>query len=242
MARTHTNRFHLYTKKWHILFAFSVIALPLLFFVGFSRFTDIALSSIFANIGISVTRLFVAYAIAAVLGWGCAVLFYRGKISTVMLPVFDVLQSVPTFAALPIAVLAWGKTNFTVIFFLVLAIIWPIFFSVLSSLRMVRGDYEEAVQIYGLRGWKKVRYFLFPASIHGLVTGSIVGLGDAWEALITTEIIVGLATGLGSFFQLFSSNAEITLFGIVGLLLVIFTINKMIWLPLLEKSHSLAEE
>ncbi len=236
------KRHHIYKKRWHILFTFSLIVLPVIFFMGFSHFAHIATSTLFADIGISLIRLFIAYAISAFLGWGLAVLFYRGKSSTVALPVFDVLQSVPSFAALPIAILYWGKSNFTIIFFLVLAIIWPIFFSVMSSLKLIKNEYQEAITIYNLTGWRKIKYFLFPASIPGLITGSIVGLGDAWEALVATEIIVGITTGLGAFFQGFSTNPQITAFGILGLLMIIFTINKMIWLPLLEKSHSLAED
>lgn len=232
----------IYKHRIHLLFAFSLILLPIAFFIIFSKITHIATINLFGDISVSLYRLFAAYIIAAFLGWVFSVLFYRGKGSTIALPIFDVLQSIPTFAALPLAVLVWGPTNFTIIFFLVLAIIWPIIFSVISSLKLIKNDYHEVVEIYGLRGWKKVTLFLWPASIPGLITGSIVGLGDAWEALVATEIIVGMRYGLGSFFQRFSDNSQITIFGILGLLLLIFTINKMIWIPLLEKSHSLAEE
>ncbi|MEI6400345.1 MAG: ABC transporter permease subunit [bacterium] len=232
---------HIYQRRWHVIFALIVIALPLIFFAFFAHLAHIETAVIYADIGSSLLRLFIAYIIATILGWTLAVMFYRGRGSNIALPAFDVLQSVPTFAALPIAVLTFGKSNGLIIFFLVLAIIWPVFFSVLSSLKMIKGEYHEAVQIYGLRGWKKLKLFVIPASIPGLITGSIVGLGDAWEALVTTEIIVGIGTGFGAFFQQFSNDSKMTIIGIIGLLMIIFTINKMIWLPLLEKSHSLAE-
>ena len=177
-----------------------------------------------------------------ILGWVLAMLFYKGPSSVIALPVFDVLQSVPTFAALPIAVLYFGPSATTVIIFLVLALIWPILFSVISSLKLIKSEYQEAVDIYGLTGFKRIKYFTFPASVPGLITGAIIGLGDAWEAIIATEIIVGMKSGLGPFFQSFSTNPKITTFGILGLLMIIFSINKIFFLPLLEKSHSLVEE
>ena len=238
----HRHHHLFYARRWHVLFAFSLIILPIGFFLVFSKIAHIATADLFADITISLFRVFVAYIIAAGLAWLCSILFYRGRASTIALPIFDVMQSIPTFAALPLAVLFWGKTNFTVIFFLVLTIIWPILFSITSSLKLIKSDYHEAVEVYGLRGWKRVRIFLWPASIPGLITGSIVGLGEAWEALVATEIIVGMGTGLGSFFQHFSSNPKITAFGILGVLLLVFSINKLIWLPLLEKSHSLADD
>jgi NitT/TauT family transport system permease protein len=231
-----------YKKHWHLIVTLLFVIAPVVFFLLFAEITHIALTTLFADIGVSLWRMLVAFVISVVLGWTLAVLFYRGKASIIALPVFDVLQSVPTFAALPIAVLYLGPSATTVIIFLVLALIWPILFSVISSLKLIKSEYQEAVTIYGLTGWKRLYYFTFPASVPGLITGSIIGLGDAWEAIIATEIIVGMQRGLGPFFQSFSNSPKITTFGILGLLLIIFAINKICLLPLLEKSHSLVEE
>jgi hypothetical protein len=40
----------------------------------------------------------------------------------------------------------------------------------------------------------------------------------------------------------FSTDIWSTTFGILALLAVIFAVNKLIWLPLLEWSHTLIEE
>jgi ABC-type anion transport system duplicated permease subunit len=94
----------------------------------------------------------------------------------------------------------------------------------------------------GLRGWDYLKYYLVPLSIPGIITGSIVGLGEGWEALVATEMIVGTKTGLGPFFQGFSQNVPVTIFGILGFLIIIFSINKLLWIPLLDWSHSKLEE
>ncbi|MEJ0021380.1 MAG: ABC transporter permease subunit [Candidatus Doudnabacteria bacterium] len=190
----------------------------------------------------SIGRLFAAYVIAVLLGWSLATLFYRGILSHVVLPLFDILQSFPEFAILPFAVHYFGQSNFTVIFFLVLTIIWPVVFSVLSSLRLVKHEVEEAVEIYHLSGWNYFRKFILPLSIPGLVTGSIIGLGEGWGALVATEIIVKLPGGVGEFFQIHSLDTTITLLGILALLIIVFSINKLVWIPLLDASHRLMEE
>lgn len=236
------RRYRIYVSSRHLLATLFFVAAPFVFLLVFSRFAHLAGKELFTNVFISTGRLLIAYGAALVLAWAAAVLFYRGRAAMVALPAFDVLQSIPTYAALPIATLAWGRSNFTVIFFLVLAVIWPIFFSVLSSLKLIRRDWEEAAEVAGLSGFERIRYFTLPASLPGIITGSIIGLGDGWEALIATEIIVGIQSGLGGFFQSFSSNITITAFGALGLLILIFTINKLIWLPLLEWSHQLTEE
>ncbi|MEI6659964.1 MAG: ABC transporter permease subunit, partial [bacterium] len=240
----HTKRHHhmIYKRYWHVLITLGFVIAPVIFFLLFAEITHIAIATLFIDIGVSLWRMAIAFVISIVLGWTLAMLFYRGPRSVIALPVFDVLQSVPTFAALPIAVLYFGESSTVVIIFLVLALIWPILFSVISSLKLIKNEYQEAIEIYGLSGWKRIKYFTFPASVPGLITGAIIGLGDAWEAIIATEIIVGMKSGLGPFFQSFSASPKITTFGILGLLMIIFSINKIFLLPLLEKSHSLVEE
>jgi NitT/TauT family transport system permease protein len=236
------KKLKIYKTRWHLIATLIIVALPFLFLLLFSQFSHLDIVILFRDIGVSFFRLFIAYIVAVVLAWVCATLFHKGKISAIALPIFDVLQSFPTFAALPIAVYFWGATNFTVIFFLVITIVWPIFFSVISSLKLVKRDWEEAAEIYHLRGPTYIKKFLFPVSVPGLITGTIVGLGEGWEALVATEIIVKIKSGMGNFFQSVSSNTTITILGILGLLLLIFSINKLIWLPLLNRSHKLMEE
>lgn len=236
------RRNFIYHSRAHLFTTIGIIFVPFIFLFVFSQYAKIGTAKLFTDLFISFVRLAAAYSIAAALAWICAVFFYRGRRAFVALPIFDVLQSVPTFAALPLAVYFWGRSARIVILFLVLAIVWPIFFSLISSLKLIRRDWEEAAAIAGLRGFGYLRWFLWPVSLPGFITGSIVGLGDGWEALVATEIIVATRTGLGSFFSLYSQNAFITVFGIVGLLLFIFSVNKLVWLPLLLRSHRLMEE
>jgi ABC-type nitrate/sulfonate/bicarbonate transport system permease component len=236
------KRLKIYASKWHLRLAFLLIILPFLFFFLFSKFAHIVTGQLFLDLGVSVFRLAIAYLVSVALAWVLGVSFYRGRRSEVALPIFDVLQSFPTFAALPLATLAFGASEVTVFISLVITVIWPILFSILSSLKLQRRDWEEVTEIYPLPRLVYFRKFLWPISVPGLVTGSIIGLGEGWEALVATEIIVGPPNGLGGFFQAFSSSVSVTAFGILGLLLLIFTVNKILWIPLLDQSHKLLED
>ncbi len=239
MSRT---RNHIYKTWWHVIGAIMIILVPFIFFLIFSQVAHISKGVLFSDIFVSLGRIVISFILAAALGWVLAISFYRGRRSQIALPIFDVLQSLPTFAVLPTAILIWGPSEFTITFFLILTIIWPIFFSVTSSMKLIKNEWEEAVDISGIRGFKFIRYFLLPASIPGLITGSIVGIGEGWESLIATEIIVNAKTGLGSFFQSVTGNGQATMFGVLGVLLIIFSINKLVWLPLLEASHKTHDE
>lgn len=236
------KRVVIYQSRMHMLAVVVFLLAPFLFLAFFSRIAHIATSKLASDLGISLLRLLTAYAIALVLGWILAVVFYKGRRSAIALPVFDVLQSFPIFAILPLTAAVFGATNTNVTFFLAFTIIWPVFFSILSSLKLMRHDWQEAVEIAGWRGFEYVKRFLWPVSVPGLITGSIIGLGEGWGALVATEIIVGVHTGVGDFFSSYSRSPAITFFGILGLLTLVFSINKLVWTPLLDWSHRLTEE
>jgi NitT/TauT family transport system permease protein len=231
-----------YKSGWHLAITLAFIVTPFLFLLIFSKVAGLNTSQLFGDLGISFIRLLIAYIIAITLAWILAASFFRGKRALIALPLFDVLQSFPTFAALPIVVYFLGESNLTVIIFLVVTIIGSMLFPIVSSLKLIRFDWEDAVKIYDVRGWNYVKKFLLPVSVPGLITGSILGLGNGWQALIATEIIVQVKSGLGPFFNSFSSNFTVTAFGILGFLILIFSINRLVWLPLLEKSHRRMEE
>ncbi len=232
----------IYKNLRYLIATIVIVVLPFLFFLVFSKVASLSTKDLFVDLFISMARLFFSYIIAVTLGWLMAVKFYKGKGSAVALPFFDVMQSFPTFALLPLLSLVWGKSEFTIMFFLVITIIWPIFFTIVSQLKLLKSEWQEMITIYKISGWHYFRYYLWPASLPGLITGSIIGLGEGWEALVATEIIVDHPIGLGNFFKNNSNQGIITAVGIFGLLLLIFCINKLIWLPLLEWSHRRSEE
>ena len=233
----HPHHVKIYQSHWHLVITLIIITAPFAYLLLFSNIADIANNELFIDLFISSFRLLAAYIIAVILAWIWAVSFYKGRQSMIALPIFDVLQSFPTFAALPLATYFMGTSNTTVVVFLVLTVIWPIFFSLISSLKLIKPDWEEVADISGLSGFEYVKNFLLPVTIPGLITGSIVGLGEGWEALVATEIIVNTKSGLGRFFSTFSHNSSVTIFGIIGLLLLIFGVNKLIWVPLLDWGH-----
>ncbi len=229
-------------RKWHTALILAILVGVFGYYYFLSEISHINPSSLLLDVASSITRIGIAYVISAALGFLLAVILFKSRSSSFLLPIFDVAQSFPTFAALPLVVMFWGPSEFTIIMFLVFTMIWPIFFTIISSLKLVRQEWEEAMQISGIKGLRYIWSFLVPVSVPALIIGSIIALGDAWEALIATEIIVGIKQGFGPFFKMFSADPKITTLGIVGLLTIVFAINKLVWLPLLESSHTMHEE
>ena len=239
MHHTHHHRRMIYPTSASLVFTVLLAAFPFVFlFVG-TQIGNIAFGPLMKDLALSSYRLAIAYFISVTCAWVLAISFYQGLRGRIALPIFDVLQSFPTFAAMPMAVYALGpeRVDSTIIFFLVITIMWPILFSIISALKMVRSDWQDASLMYNLRGVQYYTKFIIPVSLPGVITGTVIGLGEGWEALIATEMVVHAQHGLGHFFTTNAESVGVTAFGIAGFLLLIFVFNRFVWLALLDWSH-----
>jgi ABC-type nitrate/sulfonate/bicarbonate transport system permease component len=233
---------HIYKKKHHKLISLGVILLPVIFIIVLGGISHLDTLGIASAVGLSLFRLAVAYAISLVVGVALAIIFGGSKFGDSVMPIFDVLQNVPSFALIPVFALLLGYTNSMAIIFAATSIVWPILFYVLSAIKTARTDLNEAATVFGASGFKRVWYYLLPLSYPAIITGSIVGISIGWEAVIGIEII-GLSNGIGVFLNHASTagNRPLLTAGVLGILLLVFTINKVLWVPLLRKTKYYAE-
>ncbi len=202
--------------------------------------TNLDQTQLYAGILVSFLRTTAAYVISLIFALTIALIMSSSVwIENLFLPIFDVLQSFPSFALFPVlAVALQSAPELVIIIVLVIAMIWPILFTVLSGLKNRRQDLEEAATIFGAKGWKRLQFFTFPELLPSIITGSIVGWGDGWELIIGAELLVSVKIGIGHYLGELGSSQQNTLlaFGIVALMFFLFFINKLIWLPLLHEA------
>ena len=239
----HTSHgLRIYRKGLHVLVVFGILILPIAFIFFGGWVSHISARDLGTALSVSGYRLFVAYLLSAVIALFLAITLGQGKIGDFFIPVFDLLQNLPSFALIPVFAILWGYTNTMAIGFAVSAMIWPILFYVLSAIRTAKTDFNEAATVFGATGWRRFSSYLLPLSFPALVTGSIVSVSIGWEAVIGVEII-GFSNGIGNFLN---ANAgangnHVLIFGLITLLLIVFSINKLVWLPLLKRSQLYAE-
>lgn len=201
---------------------------------------------VFVGLINSFWRVAAAYVIALIISLPLALLItVNDKVENLLLPIFDVLQSFPSFALFPVLVQALaGWPDIVIILVLVVTVIWPLLFSLISGIKNQREDLEEAATVFGAVGSKRFRHFTVPALMPSLITGSIVGWGEAWEFIIGAELLVHINSGIGSYLGQLGQTQQNQLLalGIVVLMLFLFIINKLIWLPLLHSSTKYQSE
>jgi NitT/TauT family transport system permease protein len=173
------------------------------------------------------------------------------RASVILIPVLDILQSVPIL----------GFLTFTVVFFmnlfpgqvigLELASIFAIFtsqawnmaFSMYQSLRTVPADLLEAATSFRLSAWQKFWRLEVPFAIPGLVWNTMMSMSGGWFFVVASEAIsVGDNTwklpGIGSYIA--EAQAERNLgaifWAIIAMLVVILAYDQLLFRPLVAWS------
>jgi NitT/TauT family transport system permease protein len=169
----------------------------------------------------------------------------------VLIPVLDILQSVPIL----------GFLTFTVVFFmrlfpgrvmgLELAAIFAIFtsqawnmaFSLFQSLRTVPTDLAEAADSFHLSAWQRFWRLEVPFATPGLVWNTMMSMSGGWFFVVASEAVsVGDNTwklpGIGSYVALALEKQDIwaVVWAILAMLVVILGYDQLLFRPLVAWS------
>ncbi len=206
------------------------------FYVLFNHL-NLDMETFFLSFLVTLAKVIIAYILALALAFLLAFLTFKSKLSEqILLPILDALQSFPSFAIFPLLLAYFGRGLESVVIILVIAMIWPILFAIIGSLKSIKEDISQAATIFGAKGFKRIINFTLPAVMPGVLTGSIVAWGEAWDVVIGAEIILA-SHGLGDYFAKLGQVGQISALvaAVTGLLLLLFIINKIFWLPMLER-------
>jgi len=240
----YTHSLKLVTKRKHAFKISLVITGLLIILILFLGFTKLDAQKFFLGFLASLIKILIVYAIALFLALAISLMVTSSKsVEETSVPILDALQSFPAFALVPLLIIWLGKSNLVVVIILTIEMIWPILFTILSAKKQMRGDLMEAARSFGAKGWKYFSFVLMPLIFPAMITGSIVAWGEAWETIIAAEIIVGVP-GVGSYLSASGETFQSTVLviGIFLLMLILFILNKYIWLPLLNKSTKYQQE
>ena len=133
------------------------------------------------------------------------------------------LQSFPSIAWIPFAILLIGFSDFGILFVVVMSSVFSVMLSTYSGLRNVPPIYIRAARNMGAKGFSLFRYVLIPAATPTLIMGMRQAWSFAWHALIGAEMLITTLVGLGYILAVgreFSNMSQI-----IATMIVIFTIG-----------------
>src|SRR6202140_3346976 len=202
-----------------------------------------------AYAGLSLLRITLAYALSLaftlVYGYIAA---YNAKAECFMIPLLDVLQSIPVLSFLPgvmmVMVALFPSRQLGVAMGAILLIItgqvWNMAFSFYASLKSIAREMREAASIYKFSWWQRFTEMELPFAAIGLVWNSMMSVAGGWFFLMACEMFVLGARdfrlpGLGSYLQIAAGAGDTRsiLWGVGAMIAVIVLLDQFIWRPVI---------
>ncbi len=196
----------------------------------------------------SVLRITIAYLLSLIftLVYGY-IAAYNAKAERFMVPLLDVLQSIPVLSFLPGVMLAMVSLfpsrqlgiEFGSILLIFTGQVWNMAFSFYSSLKSIPTEMREAARLYRFSWWQSFTQMELPYAVVGLVWNSMMSVAGGWFFLMACEMFVlgkrdFRLPGLGSYLQTAANAGDMRaiLYGLGMMLAVIVMTDQLVWRPI----------
>lgn len=165
----------------------------------------------------------------------------------VLLPLLDVLQSVPILSFLPVVLLSLSAVLPEKVAVEVSAVIliftsqaWNLTFAWYQSLTTIPGDLKEASTIFQLNFWLRFKKLELPFAAISLIWNSMMSWAGGWFFLMAAEIFTAgnrdfRLEGVGSYLQMAADAGDLQAlaWGLGALVGTIVILDQLVWRPLL---------
>lgn len=196
----------------------------------------------------SLLRMFAALAASVVFTFVYATIAARSRrAEKVLLPLPDILQSVPVLGILSVTLTLWltlfPGTEWGVecasIFAIFTSQAWNLTFAFYQSLVTQPRDLDEAARLLRLTKWQRFWRLDVPNGTIPLVWNGMMSFGGAWFFLIASEVIsvnnhVYALPGIGSYVAAASQDEQVgrILLALGVMILMVVGVNFVFWRPL----------
>lgn len=209
---------------------------------------DLSLRSLPIHAGLSTLRMAIAYLVSLAFALCYARLAASSRAAErFLIPLLDILQSVPILAFMPGVVLGLtalvpGRQlglELAAIVLIFTSQAWNITFSFYQSLGSIPKELREVADIHHLRFWHRFTRLELPAGAVGLIWNSMLSWAGGWFFLMASEqFTLGdkdfRLPGLGSYLQEAANQGDVwhLLAGLLALVAIIVLMNQLLWHPL----------
>lgn len=252
----HLNKKPFHKKAFYYALSFAIlVAISTLLGTGFRTIVPERLFNFYERVSFHIIflyglytllRVFIAYLIGLFLTFIVLALVIKFKrLENFIMPIFDILQSVPALAFFPLIIVTFARLHMPELaaqIVLIAACFWSVLFGAIGGLHQIPQDILDAAKIYNVKGPRLFFRVILPAIFPTLVTGSILSFGASWNVIIISEYInYGTISirlpGLGN---LLSSSAGrdsgVFIASLIMLVIIIFILDRLVWHPLTEYS------
>ncbi|MGC2598484.1 MAG: ABC transporter permease [Nitrososphaeraceae archaeon] len=186
---------------WQIVFLLNVwpkVALPSPAMVSATFEELIQNMTLIYGIAVTMYRLVIGFSISIIIGIGIGLAMVKFSGFGKTMSSFAVgLQSFPSVAWVPFAILLIGLNDFGILFVVIMSSVFSVMISTYSGVRNIPHIYIRAARNMGAKGFSLFWYLMIPAATPSLLIGLKQAWSFAWHALIGAEILIAASVGLG---------------------------------------------
>ena len=196
----------------------------------------------------TVLRMFIAFGAALLFTFTYGYVAAKSvRARKVMLPVLDILQSVPVLGFLSITVTGFlalfpGSllgVECASIFAIFTAQAWNMTFGFYHSMITIPSEMQEAASVYRMNRWQRFTKVELPFSAIGLMWNSMMSFGGGWFFVAQSEAITVLnknikLPGLGSYMAaaVEAGDTRAAVYAIAAMITTIVVLDQVLWRPL----------
>ncbi len=186
---------------WQLVYLSGIwpkVSLPSPLMVVDSFYELILDNTLVISIGMTLYRLLIGFALSIGIGVcvGLAMVRFSGFGKTMSSFAIG-LQSFPSVAWVPFAILLIGLNDIGILFVVVMSSVFSVMMSAYSGIRNIPPIYLKAARNMGAKGFSLFRYLMIPAATPALIIGIKQAWSFAWHALVGAEILMAAAVGIG---------------------------------------------
>jgi NitT/TauT family transport system permease protein len=150
----------------------------------------------------------------------------------VFMPIVSIAYPIPSLAYAPLFVLWFGLGNLPTVLLVGVASSLPIAINTWKGVRAIKPIWLRFARGIGTNERQLFGKVILPAALPYILTGSRIGLAQAWRALVGAEMLTSVANGLGSLIfgaQQFL-NTDVMLAGVAAIGIVGFVMERQIFI------------
>ncbi|MGI4776070.1 MAG: ABC transporter permease [Janthinobacterium lividum] len=204
----------------------------------------------------TVLRMFIAIIISVIFALPFATLAAKSsKAEQILLPILDVLQSVPILGYISFTVTAFlalfpnnnTGAEMAAIFAIFTSQVWNIIFSFYQSLKSLPEELKDAAKVFEMTSWQKFWRMELPFGLPSLVWNIVLSMSSGWFYVVASEVIVVggnniTLPGIGSYISLAMAqqNIHAVINAVIAMSIVILLYDQLVLRPLVvwvDKFH-----
>lgn len=202
---------------------------------------------------LSLTRVVAAYFLSLIFTFVYGYFAAKSRVGeAVLIPLLDILQSIPVLGFMPGLVLAliriFPHSNFGLEIAAIVMIFtgegWNMVFSFYSSIKGVPQELREVTRSFGMRQIDILRKVEIPYATNGLLWNSMLSMAGGWFFLMVIESfslgdqdfrLPGIGSYMAVAYEQGDTGAAVS--GIAAMFFLIFLVDRCVWAPLVVWSE-----